>query len=179
MAEVDLLHLHNNQEVDLLLSYKGPMDKYFIKAIGEYINEITIDCMKARVNFYKVFMELVQNVAFYSLEYKKYRDENTIGIGSLALYRKDEFLFLQIGNRVNIQEIDPIIKKCKKINTLNRLDLRKFKRQERARPYSSQGGGNIGLIQVALDSDNPLDFELAPFDNNEAFFSVCVKIKCR
>ena len=59
---------------------------------------------------------------------------------------------------------------------MNREELRDYKRKEINKPYSSSGGGNIGLIQVALTSDNPLNYKLTEMDNNTAFFAVCVKI---
>jgi len=174
----DLFKIYHIDDGELLLTYKGPVDKYIVHSFGQYINDYMEKCNNSNTFFYKIFMELAQNTALHSLEVKEFSDGNKIGIGSMALYKKDGFLNFQIGNHVNINEIDPIIDKCEKINSMDRNELREFKRQERAKPFREHGGGNIGLIQVALDSNNPLDFKVTKINSELAFFAVCVKIKC-
>ena len=39
-----------------------------------------------------------------------------------------------------------------------------------------RAGADIGLIQLAITSDNPLDIEITPIDDQCSFFTIRVKI---
>jgi len=80
------------------------------------------------------------------------------------------------GNLVRNEDIISIIDKSEIINSLDREELREYKREQRKLPHGPKGGAHIGLIQVALTSDNPLDVEVTPIDDDHSFFSIAVKI---
>ena len=176
IEEFKLYDLYDYFSSNLILSYKGPMDEYIIHSLGNYISDIEADNGASQSNLFKIYMELVQNVSYYSVETKLYATGKKTGIGCLVLFKKDDEYLLNIGNKVNINEISPLIKKCDKINQMERHELRDYKRKEISKPYSSSGGGNIGLIQVALSSKNPLNYKLTPITDEISFFSICVKI---
>ncbi|RLD77713.1 MAG: hypothetical protein DRJ10_11465, partial [Bacteroidetes bacterium] len=77
---------------------------------------------------------------------------------------------------VQNDDIVSIIEKSEIINSLDREELREYKRQQRKLPPGKRGGAHIGLIQVALTSANPLDIEVNPVDDDHSFFSIAVKI---
>ncbi len=79
------------------------------------------------------------------------------------------------GNLVKTDDIITIIEKSEVINSLDREELREYKRQQRKLPPGKKGGAHIGLIQVALTSSNPLDIEVNPVDDKHSFFSIAVK----
>ncbi len=47
---------------------------------------------------------------------------------------------------------------------------------QRNLPQREKGNANIGLIQVALTSANPLDIEVTLIDDNYSFFAITVKV---
>ena len=175
IKEFDLYNWYNQLDGKILLSYKGPMDEFIIHSFGRYIKNLSSGASGSMKKLYKIYMELVQNVAFYSYE-NKTTDGKTIGIGTFVLLKNDNEYFLNIGNMVQNDEITPIIEKCDAINDMDHDELREFKRKEIAKPYSSHGGGNIGLIQVALSSKKSLNYKLTAITEKTSFFAVCVKV---
>ncbi len=173
----DLYDLHNILEGKVLLSYKGPWDERILVSIGNYIRTINPDNPKISLKIFKVFMELAQNMSFYSAEFNKLDQDKKVGIGSMLIREENGCYFFYSGNVVNNKDIIPIIDKCNVINSLDRVQLREFKRKQRNLPRGEFGGANIGLIQIALTSDHPLDIKLTPITEETSFFSICVKIK--
>ena len=72
----------------------------------------------------------------------------------------------------------PVIEKCELINSLDRESLREYRREQRRIASDvKKNSGNIGLIQVALTAESPLDIELTPINDEESFFSIAVKVE--
>ncbi|NJM15085.1 MAG: hypothetical protein HC896_06665 [Bacteroidales bacterium] len=164
-----------NEEIQV--SYKGPFDSKVLALLGDYINVILGKDPEASRKIFKIFMELAQNISFYSAEITKLIDARNVGVGSLLIREKDDSYYFHVGNTVNTDDIIPIIEKCEYINTLDRDSLRHYKREQRNLPRGVKGGAHIGLIQVALTSTKPIDFEVVPIDNDYSFFSIMVEIE--
>jgi len=43
-------------------------------------------------------------------------------------------------------------------------------------PSGVPGGGNIGLVQVALTADYPLEYSVIPVDNDNSFYILNVRV---
>jgi len=84
--------------------------------------------------------------------------------------------FFITGNSVYKKDLENLLEKCEKINSLDPSGLREYKRSQLGLPDSQKGGANIGLIQVALTASNPLNFQTYAIDDATSFFSVAVKI---
>ena len=54
--------------------------------------------------------------------------------------------------------------------------LREYKRQMRKIKETDLGRGNIGLIQVALVSGNPINYLVKPLDEEKFFIIISSKI---
>ena len=80
------------------------------------------------------------------------------------------------GNLIKNENIGPVIDKCELINTLDKEGLRKLKREQLKQHDSTRTGADIGLIQLAITSDNPLDIEINQIDKKCSFFTIRVKI---
>lgn len=173
----DLFSYHNFFEGNVLLSYKGPWNDHIVFSMGNYIKVIVKDNVSISKKIFKIFMELAQNVSFYSAEYNKLEEDKKVGIGSLVILEQNNNYHFYSGNVVSNVDIIPIIDKCDVINSLDREQLRDFKRKQRQLPRSEYGGANIGLIQIALTADNPIDIKLTPITEDKSFFSIGVTVK--
>ena len=161
---------------DILLSYKGPFESQVLTAIGNYINAVVGKNKRVSKKLFKIFIELAQNVAYYSSEQNVLGNENQIGIGSLVIVERPDYYLLVAGNIVPKSDILLLIEKCKHINSLDEDALREYKRKQLLLPDSSREGANIGLIKVALTSDNPLGIAEEMVDEITSFMSITVKI---
>jgi len=173
-----LYEYHNLFNQNILMSYKGPIDERVMSVIGDNIDVLLVDNPTASKKIFKIFMELAQNVWLYSTEKSRLSNDKTIGTGTIVIGEFGNFYTFITGNVVNNEDIFPVIEKCEIINSLDRESLREYKREQRKlAKFSDKAGGNIGLIQVALTAEGPLDIELTPVDDETSFFSIAVKVE--
>lgn len=158
------------------ISYTGPFDSQILSVLAKNIEySLSLD-PKLNKKIFKIFIELAQNIAFYSSEKVKSTEGEEMGYGTLTIQEFHNHFIFATGNKTTEENIKPVIEKCDTINSLGRKELREYKRQQRNLPPSERGGGNIGLIQVALTADNPIDYRVVPLNNNQLFYIVSVKI---
>jgi hypothetical protein len=158
------------------ISYTGPFDGQVLSVIAKNIEYSLSENPRVNKKMFKIFIELAQNISFYSNEQQKSSDGSVAGIGTLTIQEFEDYFTFATGNITDKQKIQPVIEKCDAINSLDREALRDYKRIQRKQAPSEKGGGNIGLIQVALTAENPLEYRLIPIDENLAFYIVAVKI---
>ena len=177
MEELENFDLYAYNETfsdNIQLSYKGPFDSKVLSVIGQYILTIVNEKSEASQKLFKIFIELAQNIAFYSGEKSKL--DSKTGMGVLLIQDIGTHYNLHTGNVIKREDGEAIIEKCEIINTLDRQGLRDFKRQQRNLPRGQKGTANVGLIQVALTSENPLKFKMTQMDDNLSFFSITVQV---
>ncbi len=175
--QINILDYHRNLDQSIPLSYKGPIDEKILQTIGYYIESILSQHPKAGKKIFKIFIELAQNISYYSAEKSIFRGEKEIGSGMVLIGELEDSFTFVTGNLVKNDDIYAIIDKSEIINSLDREELREYKREQRKLPHGPKGGAHIGLIQVALTSSNPLDIEITPVDDEHSFFSIAVKIE--
>ncbi len=174
-TKTNLYDFYRMFDQDILVSYKGPFDKHILAVIGNYIEVIIKGNQNASRKIFKIFIELAQNISFYSAEIT--HGDKPIGIGTLVIGEYDEYYTFSTGNLIKKDKLIPMIEKFEIINTLDREDLRAFKRKQRSLPQGQFGGANIGLIQVALTASAPIEYEVTEVDDHTAFLSLSVRVK--
>jgi hypothetical protein len=172
----NILDLYRTFGDNTPLSYKGPIDDHILQVIGTYIEGLLKHSPKAGKKVFKIFIELAQNISYYSAERSKLANNKDIGTGMVLISEQLDYYTFMTGNLVKTDDIISIIEKSEVINSLDREELREYKREQRKLPPGKKGGAHIGLIQVALTSSNPLDIEVNPVDDEHSFFSIAVKI---
>jgi len=177
--DFSLYEYHNLLHQNILVSYQGPIDERVMTVIGENIEILTNDGNdKTKSKIFKIFMELAQNVWLYSAESCKTVSGKKLGMGTLVIGEFGNSYTFVTGNVVKNNDIEPVIEKCEIINSLDRDSLREYRREQRRLANTGKkNSGNIGLIQVALTAESPLDIELTPVSDEESFFSIAVQIK--
>lgn len=161
---------------NIILSYKGPVTDHLISEISRDIRGQFSEKPKAAKKMFSAFIELAQNIHYYSAEKAQFCD-NQESIGSIVIAEKENAFYLSCGNLIENEGLDKISHKCERINTLDREGLREFKREERnKRKDEDRKGAGIGLIQVALLSSNPINLESSQINDKFSFFSLTVKI---
>lgn len=161
---------------NVLVSYKGPVTDVLLAEISKDLRSLTTKDPKAGKKLFAVFIELAQNISYYSAEVNHLGDRSD-KVGMLVITQNDTEYNLTAGNLVNNKNVAFLLEKCKIVNSLSHDDLRKYKREAREAPQleGSKGAG-IGIIQAALTSDNPLEVDAIQVDDNFSFFSLTVKI---
>ncbi len=158
----------------ILISYTGSFDSQILAVMAKNIEYTLLDYPKVSKKLFKIFIELAQNISLYSAEKVGMGDNS--GVGTLVIKELDNYFTFATGNVVKTDEIVPVIEKCQYINTLDREQLRAFKRDQRNLPQGTHDGANIGLIQVALTASHPLEFKIVNIDDELSFYAVAIRI---
>ena len=178
MKKFNLFEYHNliNQE-NILLSYKGPVTDIILAEISRDIRSKFHSDSKVSRKIFSAFMELAQNILYYSAEKNEF-GERQDPIGMIVITQTTDGYYLNTGNLVENQYVSELWEGCQIINTLDRDSLRKYKREQRSKsPKERSKGAGIGLIQVALTSNNPLEVEFKEINDSYSFFAIAVKIE--
>ncbi len=177
----------NLDKENILKSFLGNkvvvIDKYFgafdrdiiVKNLIPKLNTITKKYFIAQRKLTYVFIELAQNVGFYSDEKKEVNNKN-IGAGGLLFFETPETLGFIIGNLINNKAFEVLKHKTQIINNMSREELRKLKRQQRNLIPGTNGNAHIGLIMVALTVKQPLDIFYKKINDNFNFFAIKVEV---
>ncbi|AFM04439.1 hypothetical protein Fleli_2055 [Bernardetia litoralis DSM 6794] len=174
-----------------VLYYKGPFDKDILANISLQLRRRFADNPRMSAKLFSIFIELAQNIAYYSeesnffydAEIKKdirysQEDRKNNGVGTVVIHNNDTEVILSAGNLVLTEKVKEIIAKCEEINVLSIDELRALKKEVRSLERTQeQKGGNIGLIQVALKSEHPLQVESKKVDDKNSYFVISSTIE--
>jgi hypothetical protein len=168
----------NIEKDSILVYYKGPFIDIELASIGKKINDIIIDDPVVNKKVFSIFIELTQNISYYSAE----RDHNTdkeksFGRGTFVISQTENHYTLTSANLIKKDWAQAVVDKCNFINKLDSEDLRKLKRELRNQPLrEGQLGANVGLVDIALKIGSPLDIEINPIDDKYSFFVLAIDI---
>lgn len=174
--DIDLFYLYKNLGDNINISYKGPFNSHILSFVGEYIKLIINNNPKASKKLFKIFIELAQNIAYYSAEVDELFEGKEDGVGVVAIGEFEEYYTLHAGNLIHKQHAQVLEDKCNYINSLDKDSLREYKRTQRNLPQNAKDGANIGLIHSALTSDNPLIYKLSPVNEEHSFFALTITV---
>lgn len=179
MENVDIREMHDiMSEQRIIVSYIGPFDNAILTILAENIQTSLWEDQYKGQKFFKIFIELAQNISLYSKEVSYTNIDDETGEGTLIINEYDDHFDFAAGNLVDKTDVEKLILKCETINNSNREELRQMKRELRNKEHERvKGGGNIGLVHVALTSGYPLKYKLIDLNNNnEAFYIISVRI---
>lgn len=159
-----------------IICYHGPIYIDLVSFTSNYVKKhIKADTIVIG-KIYKVFIELTQNVSYYSArQHDKLRTFGS-GIGWFSVDEQKDIFTISTGNII-LTKHGPILKKnSAEINSLNENELRELKRITRRQAGKRDIGAHIGLIHMGLITGNPLDLNLEPQDDKYSFFTITAKV---
>jgi hypothetical protein len=162
---------------NVMLSYKGPLTDVLLSEFSRDIRQkLSEEDPKTGKKVFSIFMELAQNVLFYSKEVNHFGNKDKVG--TLVIVHNDEYFKLITGNLVFKSAVSRLVQKFEVINSLDREALREYKRQLRNDPRGEESkGAGIGLVQVALTAGNELEVKIKELNNDYAFYAIIVNIR--
>ena len=162
---------------DVVLSYKGPLTDVLLAEFSQDIRlKLQEEEPKIGKKVFAIFMELAQNVLFYSKEVNHFGKRDKVG--TLVIVNTGDCYKLMTGNLLYKSIVSDLMEKFEKINTLGRDELREYKRELRNNPKNEESkGAGIGLVQVALTSGNQIEMYIKEYENEYAFYVIVVNVK--
>jgi Family of unknown function (DUF6272) len=166
--------IHTDTEV--LFSYKGPVNHALVADLSNSLRTLLANNQKVRRKVVSVFIELAQNIIYYSAETCKYNRVDKVGL--ILFQETPEGFWLSLGNMVEEKAITVLQERHEKINSFDEEGLRKYRLElvESTDNELSKGAG-IGLVKVALTSQNPIEMKIETVEDNRTFYIVTVKFE--
>jgi hypothetical protein len=162
-----------------ILCYHGIVNIDLISFLSNYAKQHINAGTMVMGKIYKVFIELTQNVSYYSAE--QFSDKRSFGsgIGWFRIDETPEHFSISTGNRIFKTHGNVLLNNGKEINQLDEESLRKLKRKTRSLAGKMDIGAHIGLIQTGLITGNKIEIGIEPIDEVHSFFTITAKVNKR
>jgi hypothetical protein len=167
---------------NIMLSFKGELNTELLNSILNVVEEKLAGFDENAVTRKKVFnvlVELLQNLYHHKgsspiLPPSKTGNESSVII---MIARNATGYSIITGNFINNQNVARLQKRLEEINSMSKEDLKTmYKTVLNNGVISSKGGGGLGMIDIARKAGDKLDYGFIPFDDENTFFSLNVKV---
>ena len=160
------------------MSFKGAFAQPIIVEIGqtlrskiaaqpvESITERTLLMKK----IFAVFVELAQNVMFYSAEQELDEYGKECGVGILVISENAETYCVSSGNQIASADGERLSTLCESVRALSKEELKERYTEQRRLPRGSSSGAGLGFLDVARRADLPLEYAVTPLPGDRALF---------
>jgi hypothetical protein len=165
-----------DQSKNNILWYHGTINIDLISFVSNYMKQQINSNTTTLVKIYKVFIELTQNVSYYSAEQFDGKRSFGSGIGWFRIDENEDAFIISTGNRIFKKDVPVLIKNSEEINTLPEEDLRELKRKTRSQAGIRDIGAHIGLIQTGLITGNQIGIDIESVDDVYSFFTISAKV---
>lgn len=176
--ESELIEIKDIEEIhqvmidnDILLIYKGDFSQ---QAISPITNMLETNLKSHDLEHYenkKIFVtlvEMIQNVSTHAVE------KDGVKSGILAISRNGNNIQLGCGNFVENGKVEKISDHIEKLNKMNFDSLRKLYKDSLFKTTMEDFKAELGLIDIAKTSKNPLKYNFSNNMNGGTFYSLMV-----
>lgn len=172
-----LSSFNSAMDQNVLMFYRGPLNNDILGGIGTYIRKILAHRPETSFKLFSIFIELAQNIYYHSDDFPDLHEGHTIKFGVLLIEENRDTYTITTGNYVTQADMELIKRHCDTINSLSVNELRLFKRERRKMERGAHGEANIGLIQVALTSEEPIMVDEQKIDEKYTFLTLSTDIR--
>ncbi|KXX65650.1 SiaB family protein kinase [Marichromatium gracile] len=167
------------QERGVVFSFVGYLSEGILFSLGEALKQkMSLEDADSRVikRVFSIFVEQVQNIIRYSAE----RVEGDLGkpvelsSGMVVVGRERDRFFVVCGNMVRRDEAAELQRRLEQLASMDKDSLKSYYRERLRAPVEDDSrGGNIGLIEIARRSTDPIEFGFVEVTEARSFF--CLK----
>ena len=182
---IDRIHdLYDEMERHrVMLSFKGELSPDLITVVlglvERKLNVIEPE-PKARKRVFNVVMECLQNLYHHNANLKADGDDvktTKDPHGVVMIAHADKGYSVLTGNFMAGSDVERLKAHLDRINALEPDGIRELYKEKLADgQYSVNGGGGLGMIDIARKSGAKLEYGFVPYDADSAFFSLNVNV---
>lgn len=167
----------SNHRTELDFTYEGPFNMRIISTLGKYLCDFLETSHEVRMNMYRVFIEISQNVALYSLDRVWQNKKSTVGYGEIVISENESIVTCTSTNKILDGHDKILLQNCQNLNNTSIDDLNKLKEKLRRESSLEDFGAHIGLISIKLFSKNSIKFEIIEKpEENAKYFTLSATI---
>lgn len=166
---------HLAKERNVVFYYEGYFSQPIIVAVSDAV-KMRIEHAGAenrtRRRLFSSFIEMTQNIIHYSVDAYKKIDapdfNNEVRHGSICIATESGRFFLHCANPVRADIARQLRRKLERLHTLTTDQIKDEYRQTlRTESMQNSKGAGLGLLTVARDASEPLEFEFIPIQGSE------------
>lgn len=157
-----------------IFSYSGAVSAGIVGATGESLRArlamLNVDSQRAR-KIFSSFVELAYNIIHHG-EPEGARDVKIVRCGAIAVWEEERRYHLRSRSVISEANAAPIAQRLEVLRGLTPEQIRfEFRLRLTNLQYSSDdspsGGAGLGLLTIARNAAEPIDFELAPVPSHD------------
>lgn len=180
LAQKYYQYKQNYDEEGVIFSFSGYVSEDILFALGDALKkklviEETDNNTIKRV--FSVFIEQVQNIIRYSTEQISGMAEDKLlelSSGIIIVGAENEHFYVGCGNTVSNVDATDLRERLEVIKNLDKDELRAYYREKlREEADVDSKGANLGLLEIARRSSEPIEFDFMKIDAEKSFF--CIK----
>lgn len=159
---------------NILIIHKGDFSQDSILPVLNIIEKNLHEVFQhslAKKEIYHVIVELLQNVT------KHCEIVDGIKEGIFIIGKNNGNFVMSTGNLIHKDKIPPLEKHLKKLNLMEKNELKElYLSILKEGALSEKGGAGLGLIEISRRRKKPIDFCFEKIDNDKNFFAISVII---
>ncbi len=129
---------------------------------------------RLKKKIYRVMVECLENILKHSLKIESSHSEY---LSKFTFETDGENYFLTTGNPVFNKDVETVKIKLDKVNELDLIGLKEMHDEVISRgTISNKGGAGLGIIDIAIKSQNELKYSFEPLKKDISYFWLEVKI---
>jgi Family of unknown function (DUF6272) len=159
-----------------MVMHVGELDQNQVNTISTIVEN---QMMNMGVNkgvvkrIFNIAIETLQNICFHAE-----RDNNSNQMTYFIIGKHENEFITYSGNVLPKASAEKLVKRLERVKSLNDADLKKEYLEVLSNgELSKKGGAGLGFITIALKSNNNIDFEFEPLNNDYSLFCMKAKVK--
>jgi hypothetical protein len=163
----------------VIFYYVGYFSQNIVAAMAEAVKlQLEVSGAKGptRRRLFSSFVEMAQNIVHYSSDMLTSisQDDRELRHGSVCISEREGQYLLLCANPIEIDHADGLREKLGQLRSMTLDEIKQaYKDSLRAEAPEGSKGAGMGLLTMARDASEPLDFDLQPLpgkDNTAVFY---------
>ena len=165
-----------------IFSYSGAVSTGIVGATGESLRArlamLNVESQRAR-KIFSSFVELAYNIIHHG-EPEGARDVKIVRCGSIAVWQAEQRYHLRSQSLISAVNAPPIQQRLQALRDLTPEQIRfEFRLRLTNLQYTSDdspnGGAGLGLLTIARNAAEPIDFELSPVPSHDGRLQLTIR----
>ena len=170
---------HKMLDKKILLAYKGDFNHSIVNALltnaKSQMEGLGLE-LATRKKLYNIMVECLENINRYAGE-GAFENETLRSFPLFLLGMSESGYYITVGNLIKDEDKDDLKVQLDDVNKLNREELKEKYRDAIMTSEVTEGSGaGLGIIDMAIKSENQLEYTFNDVKNDISFFILEIKV---
>ncbi len=169
----DIYNMMSDQKI--ILTYLGDITPDITNALLKAIkndNTKFDEEVATKKKVYKIIVECLENICRHSEKVEKKLSQSIFLLG-----RDENSYYIITGNYILGTQVESIKSVLEQVNSMNKDQIKeKYREILSEGKISDKGGAGLGIIDIAMKSENKIEYEFVPVQNDISFYIFKVQV---